>query len=92
MKKRTPARGPTRVRGGVVARRRKVVDSLGSEIIDIHDVAEYLHCDEGTIYRLIKEDEFPAFKLRHNLRFRRSEVEKWIAERRGKAGNGRRAR
>ena len=63
-----------------------------SEIMNVHDVAQYLQCSIATLHRLIKKDEFPVFRFGRNLRFSRSDVERWIAERRVKAANGRRAK
>jgi excisionase family DNA binding protein len=50
------------------------------EIMTTEDVARYLVCYHETVYRLIKESEFPAFKFGKAWRFIRSEVESWIDE------------
>jgi excisionase family DNA binding protein len=69
-----------------MAHQPKTAEPRGSAMMKVHDVAQYLHCHEATIYRLIKKDEFPVIKVRSNLRFRRSDVERWIVERHVKAG------
>jgi excisionase family DNA binding protein len=47
----------------------------------LQDVADYLNCHYGTVYRLIRSGDIPAFRLGGNWRFMRSEIEKWIADR-----------
>jgi excisionase family DNA binding protein len=76
----------------MMARQRKTSDSQTSEIMNVHHVAQYLHCDGVTIYRLIKKDKFPAFRLGSDWRFRRSDIDKWIAEHEVKPDQGRRSK
>jgi excisionase family DNA binding protein len=49
------------------------------EILTIKQVADYLKVNERTIYRLAGNSEIPAFKVGHSWRFKRSELELWIA-------------
>ncbi|MGO9450940.1 MAG: helix-turn-helix domain-containing protein [Candidatus Binataceae bacterium] len=44
------------------------------------EVAEYLHIHWRTLYRLIRRGGIPAFKVGGAYRFRRDEIDKWIAE------------
>nr|WP_233170272.1 helix-turn-helix domain-containing protein [Aquitalea sp. ASV15] len=44
------------------------------------EVAEYLKVSKRTVYRLAQSGELPAFKLGGIWRFRRSDLERWIAE------------
>jgi excisionase family DNA binding protein len=44
------------------------------------EVAEYLHIHQNTLYKLIHLSEIPSFKIGSDHRFRRSEIEEWIAE------------
>jgi excisionase family DNA binding protein len=46
----------------------------------LREVAEYLGCSKVTVYRLLKHGEFPAFRLGGDWRFRRSDIDKWIAQ------------
>jgi len=58
-----------------MARRRKVANSLATavnEIMDTYDLTAHLHCSKVTVYRFVKNHEFPAFRLGYNLRFRRT--------------------
>lgn len=43
------------------------------------DVAAYFKAGKRTVYRLAAEGKLPAFKLGGTLRFRRSDLDEWIA-------------
>jgi excisionase family DNA binding protein len=51
-----------------------------SAVMTLQDVAEYLHCDYSTAYRLLKERKIPGFKLAGTWRFLKSEVDKWMVK------------
>lgn len=55
------------------------------EILTIDEVAAFLKAGKRTVYRLAASGEFPAFKLGGTWRFRRSDLDKWIASRIGKS-------
>jgi excisionase family DNA binding protein len=57
------------------------------EILTIDEVAAYLKAGKRTVYRLAASGEMPAFKLGGTWRFRRGELDRWIAGRIGKAGD-----
>ncbi|HHK0271239.1 TPA: helix-turn-helix domain-containing protein [Pseudomonas aeruginosa] len=50
-----------------------------SEILTLEEVAAYLKAGKRTVYRLAQRGEIPAFKLGGMWRFRRSELDRWIA-------------
>lgn len=54
-------------------------------ILTIDEVATYLKAGKRTVYRLASGGKIPAFKLGGTWRFRRGDLEKWIASRIGKA-------
>lgn len=54
------------------------------EILTIRQVALYLQVTERTIYRLAAADSIPAFKVGGSWRFRRGDLDRWIAGRIGK--------
>lgn len=60
------------------------------EILTIDDVAAYLKAGKRTVYRLAANGQIPAFKLGGTWRFRRGELDRWIATRIGKASDGKR--
>ncbi|WP_113102180.1 methylation-associated defense system helix-turn-helix domain-containing protein MAD1 [Hyphomicrobiales bacterium] len=50
------------------------------EILTIKELASYLKIAEKTAYRFVSEGRIPGFKVGGSWRFRRSEIERWIAE------------
>lgn len=50
------------------------------EILTLDEVAAYLKSGKRMVYRLAQKGEIPAFKLGGTWRFRRSELDSWIAE------------
>ena len=53
------------------------------EILTLDEVAAYLKAGKRTVYRLAASGEIPAFKLGGTWRFRKSDLERWIASRTG---------
>ncbi|WP_233237185.1 helix-turn-helix domain-containing protein [Bordetella sp. LUAb4] len=53
------------------------------EILTIEEVAAYLKAGRRTVYRLTANGQIPAFKLGGTWRFRRTELDRWIASRIG---------
>ena len=49
------------------------------EILTLEEVAVYLKAGKRTVYRLAQEGKIPAFKLGGSWRFRRAELDQWIA-------------
>lgn len=58
------------------------------EILTIDEVAAYLKAGKRTVYRLAASGQIPAFKLGGTWRFRRGELDQWIASRIGKVVEG----
>jgi excisionase family DNA binding protein len=79
-------------RGEMMARQRKTAARPVGEIMTVNLVAQYLRCDKVTVYKLIRRDKFPAFYLGSDWRFRRSDIDMWIAEHEVKPGKERRKR
>lgn len=44
----------------------------------IKDVVDMLQVSEKTVYRWIKERKIPCYKINHQYRFNRSEINEWI--------------
>lgn len=57
------------------------------EILTIDEVATYLKAGKRTVYRLASSGSIPAFKLGGTWRFRRAELDQWIANRIGKVAD-----
>jgi len=48
-----------------------------SSILTIRDIAKYLKVHPSTIYRWLKTKHLPAFRVGHDLRFNREEIDRW---------------
>jgi len=59
------------------------------EILTIREVAALLKIGDKTAYTMAQSGELPGFKVRGQLRFRRSDIDAWIHERVGKSGGTR---
>ena len=46
-----------------------------TEILTLEEVAIYLKVTTRTIYRMLDENQIPAFKIRGTWRFRKDEIE-----------------
>ncbi|NMY64915.1 helix-turn-helix domain-containing protein [Pseudomonas sp. WS 5018] len=45
------------------------------------ELAAYLTVGKRTLYRLVAQEEIPAFKVGGTWRFRRSDIDRWIEDR-----------
>lgn len=54
------------------------------EIMTLPEVADYLRVTERTIYDWAQKGKIPAVKLGSAWRFKRSEIERWMEERKTK--------
>lgn len=52
---------------------------MKSDIMTIREISSYLKLAEKTTYRLVAEGEIPGFKVGGSWRFRRTDIDKWIA-------------
>lgn len=50
-------------------------------LMTIQEVAKYLKISVHTVYKMVEQDRMPATKLGRQLRFRKSDVYKWLSER-----------
>ncbi|MBX7134187.1 MAG: helix-turn-helix domain-containing protein [Fimbriimonadaceae bacterium] len=50
------------------------------EILTLDEVAAYLKAGKRTVYRLAADQKIPAFKLGGTWRFRKADLEQWIAQ------------
>jgi excisionase family DNA binding protein len=48
------------------------------EVLTPEDVAELLHIDRETVYRMARRHEIPAFKVGTKWRFRRAGLSEWM--------------
>jgi excisionase family DNA binding protein len=52
------------------------------QLMNIRQVAEFLQLNQTTVYAWAQQGVLPGFKLGRNWRFRPSEIEAWLEERR----------
>jgi excisionase family DNA binding protein len=50
-----------------------------NQILTVRELADYLKIAEKTAYRFVSEGKIPAFKVGAAWRFRRTEIDRWIA-------------
>jgi len=46
----------------------------------LQEVANYLKVNKKTIYRMVKEKQIPAFRVRSEWRFKKEAIDKWIEQ------------
>lgn len=67
----------------------------GLPAMTVREVASYLSVDQKTIYRLAQRAELPGFKVAGTWRFKRTDIDAWIEDRKrgsnARNGHGRRA-
>lgn len=51
------------------------------DILTIRDVAAFLKVADKTIYTMAQQGQLPAFKVRGQWRFRRTDIDAWIESR-----------
>lgn len=51
---------------------------MPDEILTLPEVAQLLKVAEKTVYTMAQKGELPAFKVRGQWRFRRSDIDAWI--------------
>ncbi|MFT3733932.1 MAG: helix-turn-helix domain-containing protein [Rhodocyclaceae bacterium] len=49
------------------------------DILTVKEVADYLRVNQRTVYRLTVERKLPGFKVGTTWRFKRSDIDAWIA-------------
>lgn len=58
---------------------------MQTDVMTIRELATYLKMAEKTLYRLAAEGSVPSFKIGGSLRFRKSEIDKWIKKQEAEA-------
>ena len=52
----------------------------GHEILTIKELCDVLHVHRATIYKMAKQGTIPSFRIGSDWRFRRDEIERWMAD------------
>jgi len=50
------------------------------EIMTLEETAKYLKIGKSTLYKMAREQYFPAVKIANQWRFRKEDVDKWLQE------------
>lgn len=53
---------------------------MTDDILTLKEVAKYLKLAEKTAYRLAADGKLPGFKVGGSWRFKKEDIESWIAE------------
>jgi len=56
-----------------------------SNVMTVKEVAEYLRVNQRTVYRLAVDRKMPGFKVGATWRFKRTDIDVWIAAQSGVA-------
>ncbi len=60
---------------------------MTDQILTLKEVAAYLKLAEKTAYKLAAEGKLPGFKVGGSWRFKESDIEHWIEEKKNKEAN-----
>lgn len=52
--------------------------TIESPFLNIVELADFLRIHRVTVYRLIKNGQIPCFRVAHDWRFDRREIEAWM--------------
>jgi len=52
-------------------------------LMDVKDIVEVFGLSKQSIYQAIDKEGFPSYKIGGRRKFRASEIEKWLKERKG---------
>ena len=51
---------------------------LGPRVLTVRELAGYLRVHQTTVYRLLREQKLPAFRVGSDWRFNREAIERWM--------------
>jgi excisionase family DNA binding protein len=51
----------------------------GDPIMTVNEVSSYLQCHPASIYRLLRQDRIPGFRIGRDWRFRQSAIDEWLS-------------
>ena len=52
--------------------------TTGPRVMTVRELAAYLRVHQTTVYRLLREQKLPAFRVGADWRFEREEIERWM--------------
>jgi excisionase family DNA binding protein len=60
--------------------RNQTNSNIATGLLTVREVAEYLRVHQATVYRLLKEQKLPAFRVGSDWRFNREVIERWTIQ------------
>ena len=48
------------------------------EVMNVKEVAEYLHCSQSTVRKLLKKKKIPSFRIAYRIFFKKDNIDLWI--------------
>lgn len=60
--------------------RNRTNGNVATRLLTVREVAEYLRVHQATVYRLLKEQKLPAFRVGSDWRFSREVIERWTIQ------------
>ena len=57
---------------------RKGEKKMDDNVLDVKQVAEYLHCSASTIRKLIRTNEIPYYRVAYRIFFNKQIIDNWI--------------
>ena len=56
------------------------LDAVPSKLMTVQELSEYLHVHKSTIYRTLRQREFPGFRIGSDWRFNIEAVDRWCSQ------------
>ena len=57
-----------------------MITHTNRDIMDLKEVAEYLHIHPATVYKYARAGKIPAFKIGYDWRFHKKIIDEWILD------------
>ena len=55
------------------------IDEINGRVLTVRDVSSYLRVHPSTIYRMLKRNQLPAFRVGSDWRFTVEAIDHWLA-------------
>jgi excisionase family DNA binding protein len=55
----------------------KTAKTMPSPVLTVNELADYLRVHRSTIYRLLKNNQIPAFRVGSDWRFNKNAIDEW---------------
>ncbi len=56
------------------------IEFLKSRVLTVQELSKYLRVHPSTVYRLLKNNQLPAFRVGSDWRFMVESIDQWLAE------------